>query len=180
MRARAGAAAARRAAQDDLEAGQRVPLPGSPSGGEVLRTPQVPRRKGRRVKTPGTPSAGKRVKQRLTDVEEPALAAAQAVPKERLVANLNAWEEVEVAPGELGGGTPVASGEVVGGRAALKAVVFGSSGAKPKATLPCALRRSAKKGRGYPYPRPGLRSAKARDMPGRDLSAGGRDAAAWQ
>ena len=104
MRARAGAAAARRAARDDLEAGQGVPLPGSPSGGEVLRTPQVPRRKGKKVKTPGAPSVGRRARQRLTDEEEPALAAAQAVPKECLVANLNAWEEVEVAPGELGGG----------------------------------------------------------------------------
>ena len=145
-----------------------------------MRTPQVPRRKGKKVKTPGAPSVGKRARQRLTDEEEPALAAAQAVPKERLVANLNAWEEVEVAPGELGGGSPVAGGEVVGGRAQLKAVVFGASGAKPKTTLPCALRRSAKKGRGFPYPRPGLRSAKkARDMPGRNLSASGRDAAAW-
>ena len=74
-----------------------------------MRTPQVPRRKGKKEKTPGAPTVGKRAKQRLTDEEEPALAAAQAVPKERLVANLNAWEEVEVAPGELGGGTSTSS-----------------------------------------------------------------------
>ena len=123
---------------------------------------------------------GKRAKQRVSEEQETPRPAARAVPKERLVANLNAWEEAEVAPVEVGGGTLGAGGEVIGVRASLKAVVFGSAGAKPKTTLPCPLRRSVKKGRAIPYPRPGLRSAKARDMPGRDLLGSGRGAAAWQ
>ena len=80
----------------------------------------MPQRKAKaKGKAPGAPTMGKRARQRLTDEEESAQAAAQAVPKERLVANLNAWEEVEVAPGELGGGSPVAGGSWYLGRQAL-------------------------------------------------------------
>ena len=85
------------------------------------------------------------------------------------MANLNAWEEEEVVPVGEGGGTTGATAKGVDGRASLKGTA-----------VSCPLRRSASKGRVIPYPRPGLRSAKAWEMPGRDLTGGARGAVSWQ
>ena len=156
---------------------------------EPERTPREPKAARGRPSGRGFHRSGKRAWQGLQQKRKAPQTPAQAVPLLPItpgeeygtprLADLNAWEVEEALVGG-GGGALGDSGKVVERRVSLGDGEKEAAAPVSSATLPRPARRGAKRRRGTPVPRTGLRSDKARGMPEHNPAGASQGTAPWQ
>ena len=155
---------------------------------EPKRTPREPKAARGRSSGRGFHCSGKRAWQGLQQKRKAPQTPAQAVPLLPItpgeeygtprLADLNAWEVEEALVGG-GGGALGASGKVVERRVSLGGEEKEVAAPVSSATLPRPSRRGAKRRRGTPVPRTGLRSEKTRGMPEHNPAGASQGTAPW-